>query len=175
MPLVSCGPCCINTDRLGENVSIYNLVSAAGDSLRSSANQSMDNSCSQTATFVSLQLDMCWFSVSSLVGLCAHRFIRKYHPTSLCKLKDENEANLKKRLEAFQFLLHSGRLDNIPLSTDCSDKVMKVMDAGKPSSGRGDLVTHHLGGEIWYACVQGSPQEEKKVEWQYAVVMKGWV
>ncbi|KAL5493110.1 hypothetical protein EMCRGX_G014236 [Ephydatia muelleri] len=60
---------------------------------------------------------------------CAHfKFISKYHPTTLRKQKDENEANLKKRLDAFQFLLGSGRLDNVPLSTDCTDKVIKVMD-----------------------------------------------
>ena len=59
------------------------------------------------------------------------RFMSKYHPTFIKKQKDDNVINLKRRLAAFQFLLESGRLDNIPLSTDCSDKVTKVMDAGK--------------------------------------------
>ena len=59
-----------------------------------------------------------------------YRFISKYHPTVLQKQKEESAANLKKRLAAFQFLLDSGRLDSVPLSTDCTDKVTKVMDAG---------------------------------------------
>lgn len=69
--------------------------------------------------------------VLSLLACILCRFISKYHPTTLRKQKDENEANLKKRLDAFQFLLGSGRLDNVPLSTDCTDKVIKVMDTGK--------------------------------------------
>lgn len=53
-----------------------------------------------------------------------------YHPTNLEAAKEAASANLRSRVEAFLFILSSGRISEFPLSVISSEQIIKTMDAG---------------------------------------------
>ena len=78
--------------------------------------------------------------VVSTVHVCISwllpRFMSLYHPTNLAQSKEEANTHLRSRVEAFTFLLDSGKLDEVSLSQAHSDDIIKVMDSGE-CGGRG--------------------------------------
>lgn len=63
---------------------------------------------------------------------CFCRFVTKYHPRCVKVERDTAAGHLQGRLQAFLFLLESGRLGSVPLDQECADAIVKVMDAGVP-------------------------------------------
>ncbi len=54
-----------------------------------------------------------------------------YHPTNLAATTEAAAVNLRSRVEAFLFVLASGRIGSIPLSVTSNEQIVKTMDAGK--------------------------------------------
>ena len=74
---------------------------------------------------------------STIMVWCAHcyinvyRLISKYHPKHISSREEAQKISLKSRLESFIFLLESGRLDDVPLWSDCADEIVSTMDSGE--------------------------------------------
>jgi hypothetical protein len=68
-----------------------------------------------------------------VVALCVFvniRLVAKYHPEHISSREEAHKASLQSRLQSFLFLLESGRLDNVPLWSECADDIVGTMDAG---------------------------------------------
>ena len=59
------------------------------------------------------------------------RLVSKYHPKCIASQDEAQKTNLQSRLKAFVFLLESGKLEGVPVSTDYMDDIVRTMDAGK--------------------------------------------
>ena len=69
-----------------------------------------------------------------VVALCVFvniRLVAKYHPEHISSREEAHKASLQSRLQSFLFLLESGRLDNVPLWSECADDIVGTMDAGE--------------------------------------------
>ncbi|XP_076041297.1 arsenic resistance protein 2 isoform X2 [Oratosquilla oratoria] len=56
-------------------------------------------------------------------------FKAKYHPEECVKRREEQLANLKRRVAVFQELADATRLDNISVDADQSDQLLKLLDS----------------------------------------------
>ncbi|XP_045596683.1 serrate RNA effector molecule homolog isoform X3 [Procambarus clarkii] len=56
-------------------------------------------------------------------------FKAKYHPEECVKRKDEQLANLKRRVSVFTELLEANRMENISVDADQSDQLLKLLDS----------------------------------------------
>ncbi|XP_045110234.1 serrate RNA effector molecule homolog isoform X2 [Portunus trituberculatus] len=56
-------------------------------------------------------------------------FKAKYHPEECVKRKEEQLANLKRRMSTFSELYHAGRLETISVDADQSDQLLKLLDS----------------------------------------------
>ncbi|KAK8373275.1 hypothetical protein O3P69_020337 [Scylla paramamosain] len=56
-------------------------------------------------------------------------FKAKYHPEECVKRKEEQLANLKRRMSTFSELYHAGRLETISVDADQSDLLLKLLDS----------------------------------------------
>ena len=76
---------------------------------------------------VAVQMDACiYFTLVSF-----SRLINKYHPKYVTSREEAQQSSLQSRIQAFLFLLESGRFDSISLWTECLDAIVKTMDTGK--------------------------------------------
>lgn len=98
--------------------------------------------CQLSGAVLNIFVWMCIHTVYMYVCICMlyfhtcicilslHRLISRYHPKHISAREEAMKASLQSRVQAFVHLLESGRLDNVPLWTDCVDDIVNSMDAG---------------------------------------------
>ncbi len=59
------------------------------------------------------------------------RLVCKYHPKHVAMEKELATSNLQARVQAFLFLMETGRVGRVPLSYQNTDEIVRTMDAGK--------------------------------------------